>query len=174
MEANMSLDDVKAALDNAVVVPFPKSGKDGKRKWDRMWGREVVSYGYVAVPRLILEGQRRLGLSSTHAMVLLHLCNYWWEPDKKPWPAKRKLAHFLNLGERQIQRIIGELEDAGFLKRNPRFRADARGQTSNEYDLSGLVRKLQALEPEFREARKQAAALRQRVQRPGGLKSDAT
>ncbi|HEX4736382.1 MAG TPA: helix-turn-helix domain-containing protein [Allosphingosinicella sp.] len=163
---------LERAIDKAIVVPFPK-GPDSKRKWDKMWGRDVVSYGYVAVPRLLLEAQRRLGLSSTQAMILLHLCNYWWEPGKHPWPAKKKLAHFLNLSERQVQRILGELEDAGFIKRNARFRTNGRGQTSNEYDLSGLVAKLQVLEPEFSEAREKAAALRRQAQRPGGLKSGA-
>lgn len=169
----MSIEKVAEAIDAAVVVPFPNISKDGKRKWDRMWGRDVISYGYLAVPRLLLESQRRLGLSSTQVMILLHLCNYWWDADKKPWPAKAKLAHFLNLSTRQIQRILTDLEDAGFIQRTARFRSNGRGQTSNEYDLSGLVSKLKALEPEFSRARKQAAALRQKVQRPGGLASSA-
>jgi hypothetical protein len=163
------LDVVREMLENAVVVPFPEKAKEGKRKWDQMWGRDVVGYGYLAVPRLLLEAQRRLGLSATQMMLLLHLANYWWDPGKNPWPSKARLAHFLNLSQRQVQRIIGDLEEAGFLKRVERFRADGRGQTSNEYDLSGLVAKLKSLEPEFTTARKQAHSLRHQVQKRRGI-----
>jgi hypothetical protein len=41
------------------------------------------------------------------------------------------------------------------------------GQTSNAYDLSGLVSKLQALAPEFAAA----AEAKRKVERRGGLKT---
>jgi hypothetical protein len=47
-----------------------------------------------------------------------------------------------------IQRYLTDLEEAGFVKRKPRFKGH-KAQTSNEYDLDGLVQKLAAIEPVF-------------------------
>jgi hypothetical protein len=63
-------------------------------------------------------------------------------------------------------RYIAELEDAGFVTRIER-RAPHRGKISNEYDLSGLVSRLRALEPEFREVEEKVKAQRSAVARPG-------
>jgi Helix-turn-helix domain len=152
-----------------VVVPFPTKEKEGKRKWDKMWGKAVVDYGYVALPRLLLEGQRRLGLNATQMLILIQLANLWWDPGKNPWPSKARLANSLGLSPRQVQRIIGELEQGGFIARKERFRANGMGQTSNEFDLSGLVAKLNVLEPEFTRVRKETSELRNKVQKRGGL-----
>jgi DNA-binding transcriptional regulator YhcF (GntR family) len=164
---------IEATIDDKnvdrVVVPFPTKEKEGKRKWDKMWGKSVVDYGYVALPRLLLEGQRRLGLNSTQMMILIQLANLWWDPGKNPWPSKARLANSLGLSPRQVQRIIGELEQGGFVARRERFRANTMGQTSNEFDLSGLVAKLNALEPEFAKVRKETSELRSKVQKRGGL-----
>ncbi len=45
--------------------------------------------------------------------------------------------------------------------------ASHRGKISNEYDLSGLVAKLKAFEPEFREVAEEAKARKNAVTRPG-------
>jgi predicted ArsR family transcriptional regulator len=74
------------------------------------------------------------------------------------------LAERLNLKTRQVQRHIAELEKAGFVKRKPRFKQ--KGQTSNGYDLSGLVAKLKDLEPEFRKADDEAKHWRREIARP--------
>lgn len=160
--------EIGNALDSPVVVPFPSKHVDGKRKWDQMWGKSVVGYGYVALPRLLLDGQRRLGLNATQMLILIHLANQWWEPGKNPWPSKARLANSLGLSSRQVQRVLGELENAGFISRKQRFRAN-KGQTSNEFDLSGLVSKLQQLEPEFSAARKASSEMKANVQKRGGL-----
>jgi Helix-turn-helix domain len=171
LEHNQMSDAILEGLTNpeSVVVPFPAQSKDGKRKWDQMWGKSVINYGYVALPRLLLDGQRRLGLSATQTLVLIHLANQWWEPGRNPWPSKARLANLLGLSARQVQRILGELEMAGFICRVSRFRGN-KGQTSNEFDLSGLVEKLKKLEPEFSAVRKEASENRAKVQRRGGLK----
>nr|WP_243444568.1 helix-turn-helix domain-containing protein [Acetobacter persici] len=84
----------------------------------------------------------------------------------KAFPQKADLAERLNLSERQVQRHIADLEDAGFVTRIER-RAIHRGKISNEYDLSGLVTKLKALEPEFRAAAETARERKRAVARPG-------
>lgn len=70
----------------------------------------------------------------------------------------------VHLSPRQIQRHLTDLEIAGFIKRVERF-GTHKGQQSNEYDLDGLVKKLQNLEPEFNEVKELAKS----VARPGGL-----
>ena len=160
---------IKHAADNAVVVPFPEKDKKDQRKWDKMWSKPVIDYGYAALPRLLFDAQARLGLNATQMIVLLHLANLWWDPGMNPWPSKDRLAKSLGLSKRQVQRILADLETAGFVSRKPRFRANHGGQTSNEFDLGGLVAKLKALEPEFAKARKAASEIREKVKKRGGL-----
>lgn len=69
------------------------------------------------------------------------------------------------MGERQIQRQIAELEKAGLVRRIARTRP-RRGKTSNEYDLSGLVEKLQELEPEFTKVKEENRKRRDNVSKP--------
>src|SRR3546814_4346517 len=84
----------------------------------------------------------------------MHLADIWWEKEHRPWPKKQLLAERMDMSERQIQRQIAELESAGLVQRVERTRP-GRGKTSNEYDLSGLVKKLKALEPEFTEMKQE-------------------
>lgn len=168
-----AMDEVTKALQNpvplSVIVPFPTKKKDDQRKWGKMWGKAVIDYGYVALPRLLFDAQTRLGLNATQMLILLQLANMWWDPGKNPWPSKDKLAKSLGLSSRQVQRILGDLEAAGFISRKARFRANGKGQTSNEFDLTGLVHKLKALEPEFAKARKSISEIREKVKKRGGL-----
>ncbi|CEJ66826.1 hypothetical protein [Citrobacter pasteurii] len=60
---------------------------------------------------------------------------------------------------------MAELEQAGLLVRIVRS-ADDNGKLSNEYDLSGLVKKLRELAPEVLKAKEDT----KQVTRKGGLK----
>ena len=75
------------------------------------------------------------------------------------------LGERLNLKPRRVQQIIAELEKAGFVRRERRSN-HYRGQLSNAYDLSGLVAKLRALEPDFRKAEEAAREGRRRAAQP--------
>ena len=125
-----------------------------------------MSLGFVIVPSLLLRAQRRLGLTPTQLAILMHLLDHWWEVDRKPYPTKSRLGDRLGLGERQIQRNLADLEAANLVKRIPRTASNG-GKLANEYDPTGLVDRLQELEPEFREAEKNARQERSRVARPG-------
>lgn len=130
------------------------------------WGAKVIALGFCILPSLLLRAQRRLRLSPTQLAVLIQLADFWWDAGRKPFPKKADLAQRLGLSERQVQRYIAELEEAGFVKRIER-RASHRGKISNEYDLQGLVDKLAAIEPDFREAAEGARAAREAAARPG-------
>jgi hypothetical protein len=125
-----------------------------------------MELGFCIVPSLLLRAQRRLALNPTQLAVLMHLADYWWEVDRKPYPSKKTLGERLGIGPRQVQRYVAELEEAGLVRRIERTAAH-RGKISNEYDLSGLVKRLKELEPEFREVENEVKARRRAVSRPG-------
>ena len=74
---------------------------------------------------------------------------------------KKPSKHIAKLG----WHFIAELEKAGFVQRIER-RAPNGGKQANQYDLSGLVERLQKLEPEFREVEKRVKARRDAVSKP--------
>ena len=143
----------------------PASKTTKKASVDK-WGQAVMDLGFCVVPSLLLRAQRRLNLNPTQLAVLLQLCDFWWDKERKPFPSKETLSQRLSLSERQIQRYIAELEKEGLVQRIER-RASNGGKLSNTYDLTGLVKKLQALEPDFREAEETAKAARKAVAKRG-------
>jgi DNA-binding MarR family transcriptional regulator len=152
------------ASDTAKVIALDKVA--ATRASERKWGKRVMDFGFCIVPSLLLRAQRRLGLSPTQLAILMHLADRWWDATQNPYPAKSTLADALNLQKRQVRRHIAELEKAGFIKREPRYKGRGN-QTSNAYDLSGLVDKLRALEPDFRRAKQEAKQKLRDVTRPG-------
>ena len=144
--------------------------KTRERESEKKWGKKVVALGFCVVPSLLLRAQRRLGLSPTQLAVLLQICDFWWNNDRKPYPGKKTLAQRLNLSPRQVQRHIAALEIAGLVRRVPR-EGDHGGKLTNIYDLSGLVDRLKGLEPEFRNVEEEAKAKRKAVAKPGYSRS---
>ncbi len=139
-----------------------------ERESEKKWGRAVMDLGYSMIPSLIFHAQARLGLNPTQLVLLLHLADYWWHREQMPFPSKSALAGRMGIKERQIQRYMTALENAGFIKRVERFTRH-KGQQSNEYDMTGLVDKLRKLEPEFRQVKDQAKEQARSVAKPGGL-----
>ena len=147
----------------ATVIPLRPS--ETSKSSEKKWGAAVMKLGFTVLPSLIFRAQARLGLSPTHLAVLLQIADYWWEHERKPYPGTTALGERLGLSPRQVRRHIADLEQAGLLKRIER-RAAHRGKLTNQYDLSGLVGKLKALEPEFR----QVQEMKRKVSRKGGLR----
>lgn len=158
------MNDHADAKTTAKVIPIDSA--KARLASERKWGKKVLELGFCIVPSLLLRSQRRLGLNASQLAVLMHLADYWWDVDRKPWPSKKSLGERMNLKPRRVQAIIAELEKAGLVQRVKRH-SKHRGQLSNEYDLSGLVVKLKALEPEFRKAEEDAREARRQVARPG-------
>lgn len=150
------------------VVRFP--GKETGRASEKKWGKEVIALGFCIVPSLLLRAQNRLGLNPTQVAVLMQLCDFWWDRERKPYPSKAVLAERLGLSPRQVQRHIADLETAGLVERVER-RAVHGGKLTNVYDLSGLVRRLKKLEPEFREVEDAAKRARRAVSKRGYRRS---
>ena len=161
----------KATSANNVVRMRPVSGSTGAsratRESDKKWGNRVMGLGYCIVPSLLFRAQQRLGLNPTQLAVLVQLCDHWWHSDRKPYPGKKALSQRLGLSPRQVQRHIAVLEGASLVQRIER-RANHGGKLTNIYDLSGLVERLNKLEPEFRAADEEAKANRRLVATPQG------
>lgn len=154
----------KPAAKRTSVIPLRREGP--QRSSEKKWGRDVIRLGFIIVPSLLFKGQARLGLSPTQLALLLQIAEHWWDPDRRAYPGTNALAERLRLSQRQVRRHLAALEDAGFLQRIERTAAH-RGKLTNEYDLGGLVAKLQKLEPDFREAQE----MRRQLSRPGYKKS---
>ena len=157
-------DDETQQSTNVVRLRPQKATQASEKKW----GKAVMERGFSIFPSLIFRAQQRIGLNPTQLAVLLQLADYWWDEERKPYPSKKALSERLGLSPRQVQRYIAELEEAGLVRRIER-RAAHCGKLSNAYDLSGLVRRLKKLEPEFREVEKETRQLRRQVGRRGGL-----
>nr|WP_192959825.1 helix-turn-helix domain-containing protein [Sinorhizobium meliloti] len=95
--------------------------------------------------------------------VLVQLIFHWWDADRDPHPAKDTIARRMGLSSRQVQRYLTNLEEAKLIKRIERF-SGKKAQIANAYDLSPLVRKLGAIEPEFRKAVEQRRLRQKKVE----------
>ena len=143
------------ASSNVIQLPAAApamSARVAKLRSEQKWGVEVISVGFVILPSILFRAQAWLGLKATHLALILQLAEFWWYDDQLPWPSKRTLAERMGLSEKQVQRLAKDLEDRGYIRR--RSRMTPHGQTSNAYDLAGLVAKLKTLAPEFIEAKK--------------------
>jgi len=147
------------------VVPFPKGGsKNDKRRFETRWGRPVADRGYTMLPAVLIRAQHRLGLTPEEFNALLHLVYHWWDPDNNPFPAKATIAARMDKSPQTVRRYLKALEDAGFIRRIERFETH-KGQTSNEYDLSGLVQKLAVIAIEEGKVAQENAARTTNVER---------
>lgn len=152
---------------SAKVVPINKASELNSS--EKKWGKKVCALGFSVVPSLIFKAQARLGLNATQLVILLQIADHWWTKDDLPYPSKTTIGERLGLSPRQVQRYLTELEQGGFLKRVER-RSKHKGQLSNFYDLTGLVAKLQVLEPQFTEHVTKSKDL---TKKAGGLKAVA-
>jgi len=162
-------DETQDTKDKKVVQLRPTKSKAGMSS-ERKWGKKVIDLGFCIVPSLLLRAQQRLGLNPTQLAVLMQLCDFWWDDARKPHPGVKRLAERLSLSERQVRRYIAELEQAGYVQRIER-RAAHGGKQTNIYDLSGLVKRLKELEPEFRSVEDDAKEERNAVSKRGYKRS---
>ncbi|WP_448208613.1 helix-turn-helix domain-containing protein [Azospirillum sp. sgz302134] len=152
-------------MSNVVTLP-PKAATppEADKAFPKRWGAKVADHGYVMVPEMLLAFQGRLRLRCTEVTMLLQIMTFWWAKGGLPWPSKARLAERLGVTERQVQRTLTKLEKRGFIKRQERFYGSG-SQTSNAYDLSGLIAELKRLEPEYRAAKEKAKAERAEVEK---------
>lgn len=137
--------------------------KKPRRSPEDKWTKNLIGLGFCTVPSILFWAQGRLELRTEQFTILLHLADIWWDAGEDPFPTKELLANRMGVGARQIQRHLTTLEDGGFIKRVPRFRGP-KNQIANGYNMNGLVRKLTALEPDFRKFIESKRSRRKKVE----------
>lgn len=153
----------------------PLKAKKAVAAVEGIWGKDVASHGYAAVPSVLIRGQRRIGISPTQLNIIVQLLDYWRDPARKPFPSKRDLANRMGVTQKTVQNNIRELEKKGLVQRE--FRKTIAGDyNSNVYHLDGLVEQVRLLEPEFeaeRVKRREKAKQRRTAETPPHLREEA-
>jgi len=155
--------------DATPTTPPPGSKKPRSEAIAQKWGKACHDTGWTAVPNILIQRQKSLGLEPIDINILLHLMAYWWQDEKMPHPSKNTLAQSIGVSPSTIRRRIKGMEAGGLIKRIERRRDNNRSET-NEYDLSPLRDVLKPYaEEELAERRRNSAAKKQRkttVRRP--------
>ena len=134
---------------------------------ERKWSKTLMKAGWTAFPSVIFERQRALGLDALDINILLHLAGYWWTHDNKPHPAKKTIAHAMNVNPRTVQRRIASLEKAGLIRREER-RIRGQGSKTNRYHFDGLIEAARPYaEEKLQEIARREAENKDRVRRKG-------
>ncbi|MGI2050016.1 helix-turn-helix domain-containing protein [Shewanella oncorhynchi] len=118
-----------------------EKAENNNAQLEAKWGKSVLSRGWTGVPNTLIERQQALGLSPIEVNILLILMKFWWEAGSHPYPSKRSIGEMVGRDESTIRKSMSKLEKLGLLKRNSQF-LSLGGQTSNRYDLSGLIERL--------------------------------
>lgn len=152
----------------AKVIALPKAAPPPKpkRRSEQRWGKAVIDRGFTVVPSMLFWAQARLRITPEEFNVIMQLAAHWWDANEDPRPAKDTIAERMGKDPRTVQRYITQLEKKGLVERKERFRPGRGGQAPNGYSLDGLVKQLEALEPEFRKMVELNRDRRRRVERP--------
>lgn len=105
---------------------------------EQKWSKPLMDAGWTAIPTVIFERQKALGLDALDVNILLHLAAYWWTLDNKPHPSKKTIAAAIDVDPRTVQRRIAAMEKAGFIRRQQR-RLPGKGSKTNIYHFDGLI-----------------------------------
>ena len=104
----------KPKSSGADVILINRDNAADDRVFTRIWGAKVVEHEFTMISSIFFAQQAELGLKPQQAMVTLHLLDYWGHTGSGlPWPSKKRLALRLGVTERQVQRILTDLEEEG-------------------------------------------------------------
>jgi DNA-binding transcriptional ArsR family regulator len=151
-----------------VVLSDHRPPRESERVLRIKW-RSSLDAGWTVIPSALLRGFPRLHIGANELAVLVCLIDYWWAPDNPPWPSKKALAERLGVSQKTIQRTLARLQEEGLIRSEARH-SPSGGQTSNRYDLSPLVTKLEEIAADMRAAETEAAKIRRAATRPGPRK----
>ena len=154
-------DDETQPEDNVVQLASHRVKAPSEKILRQKW-RAGLDPGFTVVPAVLIRSLPGLRIGATELSVLVCLIDAWWAPGDMPWPSKAKLAAMLNLSEKTIQRTLKKLAEQGLIVSEARFRKH-RGQTSNRYDLSPLVDRLEAIVVNLKKAEAEATTIRRRA-----------
>lgn len=134
---------------------------------EKKWSKPLMAAGWTAMPSVIIERQKVLGLEALDINIIMHLATYWWTHDNKPHPSKKTIAEAIGVTPRTVQRRIASLEKSGFIQREQR-RVKGKGSRTNLYHFDGLIKAAQPYaEEKIREIANREAARKSAVARKG-------
>ncbi len=148
-----------------IIEPTPPTRPDSQRVLRQKW-RTSLDAGWTVIPSALIRGLPLLHIGAGELAVLISLIDYWWAPNDPPWPSKKALAERLNVSQKTIQRQLAVLKQEGLIVSEARHRAGG-GQTSNRYDLTPLVAKLEGIAAALKKADAEAAKVKRAATRPG-------
>lgn len=140
-----------------------------ERQLKEKWGAVTLSNGFTAIPNTLIERQQALKIKPTEMNILLILMKYWWENDRTPYPSKETIAEMINRDSSTVRKAMKSLEEKGLVKRTSRY-YEKGGQTSNEYDLSGLVESLKTQSTEIKNLQAKRKSEDASIRRGGEIK----
>ncbi len=158
---------------DAEIIDFPKETSKKASSTERIWGKAVYKHGYAGIPSILIQAQQRLGINPMQMNIIIQLLDSWFDPGRKPFPAKKALANRIGVTEKTIQINVRALEKAGLIRREMRKTA-AGDWNSNVYHLDGLIAKVQALEPEFAAEKKKRKDAKAALETPVGRRKQGT
>lgn len=107
----------------------------------KIWGKRVAKRGWTQVPNALIEAQGLLGIRSTEMVTIIATLSFMWKFEA-PYPSVNKIAQRAGLNRSTVQRHFRMLEKRELVKRIYRF------NKTNAYDISPLLRKLDAITKE--------------------------
>jgi len=111
---------------------------------EQRWTPGIAKEGWTPIADLFLSRYTRLGVSSSEAMVIIHLVSHKWD-EELPFPSARRLSERMGMTETAVRNHIRSLEKKQLLRRQ---RRDGK---ANLFDLSPLFQKLELTNGEFEE-----------------------
>lgn len=120
---------------------------------EKRWTKPLVETGFTAIPNIILDKQRALGLNAMDVNIILQIAKHWWDAESAPFPSIGKLAITLGVTNRTVQKHISEMEKRKLIERTERFYSQG-GQQSNSYTFNGLIQKCKPFAEEEIKARR--------------------
>jgi len=112
--------------------------EDFETKVQDRFGEIIPEELWGIIPYALYNHQRDLGLTVDHVWFCVYLLNHKWTRE---WPrvSMTKLCVVSGVSPTTILQYIEDLEEMGYLQREPR---DSRGGRPKTFDLSGLLRAL--------------------------------
>ena len=64
---------------------------------EKKWSKPLMDAGWTALPSVIIENQKQLGLTPLDLNIVVYLASKWWTPEGKPYPSKATIAKVMDV-----------------------------------------------------------------------------
>jgi DNA replication protein DnaD len=113
------------------------------------WGFTILEKeGWTTIPNLLLYNQKKIDLSNTELLLLIHLISFIHYGDMPAFPAISTLAERINQHPRTVQRTLNNLLKRKIITRKIRSKSIGDKGLSNIYGIEPLIEILASLKEE--------------------------